>query len=91
MISQFSLLDYIDFVTKLELDLKRAFDNMKKADSKGGFLKSSKLVELQKAMRKVSAEETVLRHTSPYDEMVGGPEKTSSNALEVPLADNKLY
>ena len=61
------------------------------ADSKGGFLKSSKLVELQKAMRKVSAEETVLRHTSPYDEMVGGPEKTSSNALEVPLADNKLY
>ena len=31
------LMDYIEFVTKLELDLKRAFDSMKKADSKGGF------------------------------------------------------
>jgi hypothetical protein len=33
----------------------------------------------------------VLRHTSPYDEMVGGPDKTNCNALEVPLGDNQLY
>ncbi len=59
-------------------------------DNRGAFLKSSKLLELQKALRKVSAEKTVLRHTSPYDEMVGGPDKTHSNALEVPLADNQL-
>lgn len=59
-------------------------------DHSGAFLKSSKLLELQKRLRKVAAQETVLRHTSPYDEMVGGPEKTQSNALEVPLSDNQL-
>jgi hypothetical protein len=61
------------------------------ADNSGKFLKSTKLIELQKSMAKVQATETVLRHTSPYDEMVGGPDKTDSNALEVPLGDNKLY
>lgn len=61
------------------------------ADNKGAFLKSSKLIELQKALRHVSAQETVLRHTSPYDEMIGGPEKPDTNALEVPLGDNNLY
>ena len=61
------------------------------ADSRGNFLKSSKLIELQKALAQVRATESVLRHTSPYDEMVGGPDKTSSNAMEVPLGDNQLY
>lgn len=61
------------------------------ADNSGNFLKSHKLIELQKALAKVKATETVLRHTSPYDEMVGGPDKTGSNALEVPLGDNQLY
>ena len=41
-------------------------------------------------LRGTTAAETVLRHTSPYDEMIGGPEKGASNALEVPLADNQL-
>tara|TARA_R100001377_G_C3143153_1_gene93456 strand:- start:46 stop:342 length:297 start_codon:yes stop_codon:yes gene_type:complete len=31
------LMDYIDFVTKLELDLKKTFKTMKDIDSKGGF------------------------------------------------------
>ncbi len=61
------------------------------ADNSGNFLKSHKLIELQKALAKVKATETVLHHTSPYDEMVGGPDKTNSNALEVPLGDNQLY
>jgi hypothetical protein len=61
------------------------------ADNSGNFLKSHKLIELQKAMAQVKATETVLRHTSPYDEMVGGPDKTNCNALEVPLGDNQLY
>ena len=61
------------------------------ADNSGNFLKSHKLIELQKALAKIKATETVLRHTSPYDEMVGGPDKTGSNALEVPLGDNQLY
>jgi hypothetical protein len=58
---------------------------------KKSFLRSGNLVQLQKLLKGVPAEVTVLRHTSAYDEMIGGPEKTSSNALEVPLADNHLY
>ena len=60
-------------------------------DNSGKFLKSHKLIELQKSLAQVKATETVLRHTSPYDEMVGGPDKTNCNALEVPLGDNQLY
>ena len=60
-------------------------------DDKKSFLRSGNLVQLQKLLKGVSAEVIVLRHTSAYDEMIGGPEKTSSNALEVPLADNHLY
>jgi hypothetical protein len=60
-------------------------------DHKAVLLRSINLIELQKLLRKVSATETVLRHTSAYDEMIGGCEKPASNALEVPLADNQLY
>ena len=60
-------------------------------DDKRVLLKSINLIELQKLLRQVSANETVLRHTSAYDEMIGGCEKPSTNALEVPLADNQLY
>jgi hypothetical protein len=60
-------------------------------DGKKGFLRASNIIDLQKLLKDVKAKETVLRHTSAYDEMVGGPEKVSSNLLEVPLADNKLY
>lgn len=60
-------------------------------DGKNKFLRAANVVDLQKLLKDVMARETVLRHTSAYDEMVGGPEKTSSNVLEVPLADNKLY
>ncbi len=31
--------------------------------------------------------EVILRHESPYDEMVGQPEKTFSNRMEVPLGN----
>jgi hypothetical protein len=60
-------------------------------DERGKLLRSFNLIELQKLLRKVAAEKTVLRHTSAYDEMIGGPAKGESNALEVPLADNQLY
>jgi hypothetical protein len=60
-------------------------------DDKGKVLRSFKLIELQKILRKVKAKETVLRQESAYDEMIGGPEKTSPNTLEVPLGDNRLY
>ena len=60
-------------------------------DERGKLLRSFNLIELQKLLRKVAAEKTVLRQTSAYDEMIGGPEKGESNALEVPLTDNQLY
>ena len=61
------------------------------ADERGKLLRSINLLDLQKQLKQVTAEKTVLRHTSAYDEMMGGPEKGESNALEVPLTDNQLY
>jgi hypothetical protein len=60
-------------------------------DNKNAFLKAPNLVSLQKLLQGVEATETVLRHSSPYDEMIGGPTKQNSNALEVPITDNGLY
>lgn len=60
-------------------------------DEKGKFLRSVNLIELQKLLKNLPTIKSVLRHTSAYDEMIGGPEKISSNLLEVPLADNELY
>ena len=60
-------------------------------DDNNKILRSVNLVELQKQLRNISAEQAVLRHTSAYDEMIGTVEKTSHNTLEVPLKDNQLY
>jgi hypothetical protein len=60
-------------------------------DEKNKLLRSVNIIELQKLLRPLKAQQTVLRHTSAYDEMIGGPDKTASNLLEVPLADNQLY
>lgn len=59
-------------------------------DKKGNYIKASNLTSLQKEFATIEAKETVLRHSSPYDEMIGGPEK-DNNLLEVPLKDNNLY
>ena len=57
-------------------------------DQNGTLLRSFKLHEMQKKMVKVESKASVLRHVSAYDEMIGGPEKHSCNALEVPLSRN---
>ena len=59
-------------------------------DKSGERLKSHNLLSLQKQMKNVKAKKQVLRQISAYDEMIGGPVKTT-NQLEVPLGDNKLY
>jgi|TARA_B100000767_G_C19741915_1_gene526610 hypothetical protein len=59
-------------------------------DERGDHLTSRNLLNLQKLLRHVKSEKQVLRHASAYDEMIGGPIKTS-NVLEVSLGDNKLY
>ena len=60
------------------------------SDKTGKPLKSHNLLSLQKQLKNVKAKKQVLRQVSAYDEMIGGPVKTS-NILEVPLGDNKLY
>ena len=60
-------------------------------ESSGDYLRAPNLIELQKQLQGIRAQKTVLRHSSPYDEMIGGPDKSSSNMLEVPLTDNQLY
>lgn len=64
---------------------------MQLCDNKGALIKSNSLIEIQKLCKHISANERVLRHESPYDEMIGGPDKPESNRLEVPIGDNKLY
>lgn len=59
-------------------------------DEKGQRLKSHNFVALQKQLKNVKAEVQVMRQSSAYDEMIGGPTKVN-NELEVPLGDNQLY
>ena len=59
-------------------------------DEKGERLKSHNFVALQKQLQNVKAKLKVMRQSSAYDEMVGGPEK-GSNVMEIPLGDNELY
>lgn len=57
----------------------------------GQLVRAWSFIEIQKRCRNINAIERVMRQESAYDEMVGGPDKPISNALEVPLGDNKLY
>ncbi|TMO67767.1 DUF6482 family protein [Pseudoalteromonas aurantia] len=59
-------------------------------DEKGERLKSHNLLSLQKKLQHVRTNNQVIRQSSAYDEMIGGPVKTN-NEMEVPLGDNKLY
>lgn len=59
-------------------------------DESGTRLQHHNVLNLQKQLRNVTATKHVIRHSSAYDEMIGGPAK-SSNEMEVPVGDNKLY
>ena len=59
-------------------------------DDRGQYLRSRSLSELRKLCRDCRAWRTVLRHTSAYDEMIGGPETYGNNMLEVRLGDNNF-
>ena len=54
-------------------------------DSNGNFLKSFNKLELQAHFADQAVNEIVLRHQSPYDEMIGLPEDRVDNTLEVPV------
>jgi hypothetical protein len=61
-------------------------------DNRGKFLRAFNVLDLQKQVRGLPYEKMVIRHVSPYDEMVGLPTNTSpnGNTLEVEVTDNQL-
>jgi hypothetical protein len=52
-------------------------------DEKGNFLKSFSKLELQSKFDRLIVGQMILRHKSPYDEMIGLTEEKSDNTLEV--------
>ena len=60
-------------------------------DDKGKFLRAHSILELQKQCRNLKVNKQVLRQQSAYDEMVGQPNRSGTNELEVLLKDNELY
>ena len=59
-------------------------------DKKGKLLRSFNTLEIQAMFETLPVKETVLRHQSAYDEMVGLSYEGGTNAMEVPLGNNKL-
>lgn len=59
-------------------------------DERGERIKPHNLLALQQRFQNVKAKKQVVRQSSAYDEMIGGPVK-GSNEMEVSLGDNKLY
>ncbi|MGB0987987.1 MAG: DUF6482 family protein [Pseudoalteromonas spongiae] len=59
-------------------------------DERGERIKHHNLLALQQRFQNVKAKKQVVRQSSAYDEMIGGPVK-GSNEMEVSLGDNKLY
>ena len=51
-------------------------------------LLSRNLMELRELFETLDIPETVLRHDSPYDEMIGLPVNRDGNRMEVPLGKN---
>ena len=51
-------------------------------------LTTRSLTEMREIFQHLVIGENVLRHESPYDEMIGLPVKSESNRLEVPLGRN---
>lgn len=60
------------------------------ADEQGRLIRSRCTLDMQGHFRGLEFKQMVLRHQSAYDEMLGMPERTDSNALEVPLAMSEL-
>ncbi|MBO6557958.1 MAG: hypothetical protein JJ934_00110 [Pseudomonadales bacterium] len=52
-------------------------------NKKGEFLKSFNKLDLQTQFSKLLVGEMVVRHKSPYDEMIGMPDTGTDNTLEV--------
>ncbi len=60
-------------------------------DDNDQLIKTHSILEMQKHCRKLKVQQQVLRHQSPYDEMIGTPARQGDNTLEVPLHDNRYY
>ncbi|MDK2597680.1 DUF6482 family protein [Pseudoalteromonas obscura] len=60
-------------------------------DAQGKGIKAHNPLALQKLVQHLPYQKMMLRQQSAYDEMIGQPVRQSSNLLEVPFGDNKLY
>ncbi|MBQ4812768.1 hypothetical protein J8M20_15525 [Pseudoalteromonas luteoviolacea] len=60
-------------------------------DKEGDAIRARNPLALQKLVRHIAYHQMTIRHQSAYDEMIGQPVRKSSNQLEVPFGDNKLY
>lgn len=47
------VMDYVQFITKLELDLKKSFEQMKRIDSKGGFESDDEVGQVFKSLKNI--------------------------------------
>lgn len=57
-------------------------------ESEKKVLLSRNLMQIRELFAKLQIKERVLRHESPYDEMVGMPGNKEDNRMEVPLGKN---
>lgn len=61
------------------------------ADNTGKPLKTTNLLSMQRQIKKFGQVESVLRHRSAYDEMVGRPSQgAADNAMEISLGSQPL-
>ncbi|GAA0340174.1 hypothetical protein GCM10009092_00860 [Bowmanella denitrificans] len=59
-------------------------------DAQGQAVCSHNILDLQRLFEGIQVGQMRLQHQSAYDEMIGQPTR-SSNLLDVPLGNNKLY
>ena len=67
------------YLVSVQMDNKERYVT----DERGSFLKSFNKLSLQNKFKDMIIVEMVLRHQSPYDEMIGLSEEGSDNTLEV--------
>lgn len=60
-------------------------------DNKNRLIRATSVIAMHKILSNVKTINTVLQQSSPYDEMIGLPQSSGANIMEVPIHDNKLY
>lgn len=59
-------------------------------DKRGRAIRANSVLELESMFEAFNITQVVMRHESPYDEMIGQPVRQGSNRIEVPIGRNQL-